>query len=235
MFRKKLSDKEINQVLEKIKKKYEEYAALHGELIFSYNGFKQRYQNQLYSKGNLDIFLYAEIQALEDRKKEIDEKINKRQRVLEAQEILNKKENELLKKIEKYPVHQFHPEARLEIKKLAAIIKTIFPQIQKHTYDIPSKQKDLFNKAQNSFKDFMIAPYSGTFAQYVRELNQISRNPAILDGLEQSLIREWGVSLNTIYSLLKNLPTDNEEIKDFCSILKQITEDFRLVIFKPLI
>lgn len=220
--------------MDKIRIKYNEYAHLHGDLIFSYNQFKKRYLDFLHTRQPIEIFLFAEIQALEDRKNEIDEKINKKKRIEEAQDVLAKKEEELLKKISNYPTDSFNEDARLEIRKLVAIIKIIYPQIQKYSYDVPEKFKEIYQQAVSPFKSFTIQPYSGNFSKYDRELKSLSKNLKNIESIEQILIREWGISINTLIHLFLKIQ-GNTEIHKFVQILNKISEDFRLIIFKPLI
>ncbi len=226
----KLTEEEIEKVLKKIKSKYDEYSKLFGKKIFNYDLFKERYLAYLKTRGIMDVFLFAEIEALEERKNEIDEKIAKRKRVREIQEDMKNRGNELLEKIASYPEDNFHCDGRLEIKKLIAVLKVIYEPLQKYYYDIHGEDHGLYQKALGTLKDFMMQPYSGIFAKYYRELMRPIQDPKKLELIEQQLIKEYGIAMNTFISILLKI-RNHKELPEFINILKKINEDFRLTIF----
>lgn len=236
MLSKRLTEQEIDAVLKKIEKKYHEYAKKYGEEFFSYKGFKKRYFDYLKTRGNIEIFLFAEIQALEDRKKEIEAEKEKQSRIAEAKAVLERKEEEILAKIANYPEENFHPDARLEIRKLFAVFGVISQQLEKYYYDVDKKNQPAYQKALNILKEFKIKPFTGNFGNYYRELFQIPRNPSKIEGLEQNVLKDWGSALATFIFYLEktNQEKKDPELTEFLSILKKITEDFRLQFFKPL-
>ncbi|HCL58162.1 MAG TPA: hypothetical protein DHW82_14300 [Spirochaetia bacterium] len=231
---KALTDKEINQAMEKIKKKHEEYALKYSRELFSYESFKKRYLDFLKTKGVIDVFLFAEIQALEDKKNEIEDKIAKRKRVKEAGDVLTKKEEEIFQMIAGYPEDLFHDDARIEIRKLMATLKILSDNLNRFSYDISNENRHAYQHAQTILKDFMIQPFSGLFSKYYRELSSPIKKPSEIEVLEQQVIKEWGTALSTFIFVLSKVK-NNEEIKDFIDILKTVQDDFRLTIFNPLI
>ena len=64
----RLTEKEIVLALEKLKK-YQQYAKTYSAEAFNYQRFRERYLNYLYTGKNLDVFLFAEIQAFRRSKK----------------------------------------------------------------------------------------------------------------------------------------------------------------------
>lgn len=229
----RLSDTEIKQVLSKIEKTYIKYAALYGEKIFDYKNFKNRYLDFLYTKGMVELFLFAEIQALDDLKNEIEEKKAKRVRVQYWEDQMEAKAEALFQKIAHYPDDNFHPEAREEIRKLIAVMKVVAPQLEKHRYDVPSKYEEHYRKCLTLLKDFTLKPYSGTLGKYVSELCFPMKNFKKREVLEQALLKELAVALSTFHKGL-NLAKPTAEIKEFIAIIERIREDFRLDMFKPL-
>lgn len=231
MYGKRLTENEINLVLKKIKSKFEKYAKQFGKALFSYEAFRERYLSYLRSRGELEVFLFAEIQALEDKKNEILEKIEKKKRVKEAQNFLAQKEEELLLRIDSYPEEEVHDKARLEIKKLVGIYKVIYEQLNHYSYDIPTNFRSSYQECLSFIKDFVLKPYSGAFARYINDLENPFLNKNTMEKKEQDLIREFGVITNTfIFSLSRAGST--AELKEFINILKKIAFDFRLEIFR---
>lgn len=228
----RLTEKEIVLALEKIKKKYQQYAKTYSVEAFNYQRFRERYLNYLYTGKNLDVFLFAEIQALEDLKNEIEERIAKRKRVAEAQAVLEKKGEELLLKIDHYPEKDFHTDARLEIKKLVAVLEVLYESLCNAFYDIENLERDLYQKALSMLKDFMIKPYSGSFARYWRELGYPMKDLKKREVLEQDFLKDQGVALATFIKLLKKVP--EKKYDELIEVLKRVAEDFRLNIFKAL-
>lgn len=228
----RLSEKEVSLALEKIRKKYQDYASIYNAEVFSYNQFRERYRNYLYTGGSLDVFLFAEIQALEDRKQELDSRVEKRKRVLEAQDLLEKKGEELLLKIQGYPEKDFHPDARLEIKKLVAVLETLYETLAGAFYDVDLKDRPVYQKALSNLKDFMMQPFSGSFARYWRELCYPMKDMKKREALEQAFLKDQGVALATFIETLKRSPENRHA--ELVEILKRVSEDFRLNIFNAL-
>ena len=234
MLQKRLSEEEIKNVLSKIKRKFDEYSKEYGEALFNYEAFRKRYLDFLKSRGNIEIFLFAEIGALEDKKNEIEEKREKRKRVKEAQEYLDKKGRDLFKPIEKYPEEEFHPKARFEIKKLVGVFKIIYDQLNHYHYDVAPDFKETYRQCLVDVRDFTLKPYSGNFKRYIEDLSNPMISPVKLEIQEQALLKEWGIILNTFVSILLRIK-NNPEIEEFVQILDKISKDFRIKVFKPLV
>lgn len=71
---KQLSKDEIDKLLAKIRAKFDEYGAEFGERFFNKEAFNQRLIVALKSKIDLPTFAYAEVMALEDKKKQIEDR-----------------------------------------------------------------------------------------------------------------------------------------------------------------
>lgn len=229
----RLTDKEIDMILEKIKRKYEEYAKKYGKEFFSYKAFRERYYVFLRSKGDIQVFLYAEIQALEDRVKEIEEKIRKKKVQEEISNYFKSKEEEILSKIANYPeLEGITDRARHEIKKLSGTIKVIYHLLEEYFYLVKKEFQDEYRKCLNVFKDFVIKPFSGFFSDYINKIsNPFFKEYSVIEKMEQTLIKEWGIALNDIFFFLKNSDIANDEVNEFLDILDRIIKDFRLTIF----
>ncbi|HOJ50293.1 MAG TPA: hypothetical protein PKW55_05730 [Spirochaetota bacterium] len=229
----RLTQKEIDMILDKIKKKYDEYASKYGKEFFSYKSFKDRYYQYLKSRSDIEIFLYAEIQALEDRVKEIEEKREKRKKQEEIKKYFDNIENKILDKIKNYPeLEDVSDRVRYEIRKLAGAIKVIYPILEEYFYFIKREFQDEYRRSINVFKDFVLKPFSGRFSEYLRNVsNPFFQDNKYLEKMEQDIIKDWGIAINNIYSIFKDSKIDNEEVKEFLKILEKIIEDFRLTVF----
>lgn len=90
---KKMSDKEIKKIIDKISAEYEKYSNDYGESFFSKKAYKERYMNALKKNMNLQAFAYAEIAFLEELKEKWS---------LHQEERRIKTEKPFTQKIEKY-------------------------------------------------------------------------------------------------------------------------------------
>lgn len=71
---KKLSEKEIFSIIEKLRHQYDEYAEKYGKKYFNRDAFERRYLQALKDRVNLQVFVFAEVMAFEDMKKNIEQK-----------------------------------------------------------------------------------------------------------------------------------------------------------------
>jgi hypothetical protein len=70
----KLRPEEIDKLLAKIRERYIEYGQRMGERFFNLQAFNARYAEALRKRIDMQTFLYAEVMALEDRKRQCEEK-----------------------------------------------------------------------------------------------------------------------------------------------------------------
>ncbi|MBU1077395.1 MAG: hypothetical protein KKH98_08895 [Spirochaetes bacterium] len=90
---KKLTHKEIKEIIQKLSDQYEEYAVSYGKGFFDKKAFEDRYMEALKSDSNLESFAYAEVSFFEDLKKKFD-------RIQEEKRI--RIEKPFTRKVEKY-------------------------------------------------------------------------------------------------------------------------------------
>ncbi|MDC7235482.1 MAG: hypothetical protein PQJ58_19795 [Spirochaetales bacterium] len=120
----KLSDKEIQAALERIRKTYDDYIISYMTPIDEKTGFEDRYITALHARVDLTRFINEEIQHLQNliRDKE-DEKERRKQAPPKKNQAIKKGfadkiMEELEQKIAHYPELDFHEEASVEVKKL---------------------------------------------------------------------------------------------------------------------
>lgn len=70
----KLRPEEIDKLLAKIRERFVEYGKQMGEKFFNLEAFNTRYADALRKRTDMQTFLYAEVMALEDRKRQCEEK-----------------------------------------------------------------------------------------------------------------------------------------------------------------
>lgn len=89
----KLSDREITNVMNKLREQYDKYAGLYGESFFNRKSFEERYIQAIRKGMDLSAFAYAEISLFEDLRKKLEKK---------QEEHRIKTEKPFTKKVEKY-------------------------------------------------------------------------------------------------------------------------------------
>ena len=111
-----LSEKEIDQLIEKIRKKFKEYSKKYTSGWFNVEGFNDRLKIALEKRMNLEGFLLAEVANLEELK---DKHEKERRKGKETEnpftEQVNKIIEDNIQRIKKYREIIFHPKAGIEI------------------------------------------------------------------------------------------------------------------------
>jgi len=116
-FSKKLSEKEIQALLEKIKIKYVEYGFEYGRGYFNLDKFYDRYYQAVNTGIDLETFFHAEVSAIEGIIKRIEDK--KLQQIsVPGESVMEKIFDEYAARLKKYRRITLHPRALEEIEKL---------------------------------------------------------------------------------------------------------------------
>ena len=101
----KLTQKELEGIVEKIRGQYEENQKIYGPAWFSLKGFNDRFLQALRNRTDLQTFVFAEVTALEEIKKKVDEKV--RERTIKTDKTFTKKIEKMIdamsEKTRKYP------------------------------------------------------------------------------------------------------------------------------------
>ncbi|MCX8123155.1 MAG: hypothetical protein N3F66_03215 [Spirochaetes bacterium] len=106
-----LTENEIENLITKLRNKYDEYASKYSPHWFNKDAFEERLQTALRNKFNLEAFIVAEIAHFETLRKRYDEKKRETSFSKKVDALIQ----ELTAKIKKYPKIEFHPKAHFEI------------------------------------------------------------------------------------------------------------------------
>jgi len=106
-----LSPVEIEQLIDKLRNRYREYAAKHNKKWFSSDPFEERLQMARDNRMNLEGFILAEVANFEKLK----EKYEKKKKDRPFSETVDTIIEENTAKIRKYPRIEFHPRAGFEL------------------------------------------------------------------------------------------------------------------------
>ena len=247
----RLSNKEIQKLVDKIRKKYKENAQLYGEHRFNVELFNDRYLTALRSKANVQNFLYAEILALEDLIKQIEDEIQEnedRQKIKEHLDEIAQKHTEM---ISGYPEVKFHDDLNYEIARIFGALMLYYNELFDEVRDVIHKYKDydlnsMLKQHEQGFDDYCYKKKHGLSAKmedFILIINKYGHFGADYERAEQKFIQNIGVFINDYVSYLKkSLKTlnelnliksgDAEFIKSNIDFLNKFLVDFRLTGFK---
>ncbi|MCU0820904.1 MAG: hypothetical protein MUC95_00330 [Spirochaetes bacterium] len=111
-----LTEKEIDQLINKIREKFKEYSKEYKSGWFNVEGFNDRLKIALQKRMNLEGFLLAEVANIEELKdKHEKEKKKGKEPESEFSKQVNRIIDENIQRIKKYREIRFHPNAGVEI------------------------------------------------------------------------------------------------------------------------
>mgnify|MGYP001545971437 CR=1 FL=1 len=251
----KLSRKEVDALVNKVRAKFKEYAKKYGENKFNVGKFNARYIDALTLKVDIEHFLYAEITALEQLARDIDEtKKNKLEEIRMRKEIrkqLDDIADAHANKIKSYPDYYFHEKTPYDISKLMGALflyyKELLPSVikaVKHLNDIAINNELI--RFEHGFDDYCLEKKKGVTAKiqdFALVLDKHSNWGKVYEREEQKFIQDAGVFINAYLSFLKRVMKnyiidtgfENKYLEFFKANIDFITkmiEDFRLSAFK---
>ncbi len=209
---KKLSEKEINEVLIKIRGKYLKLISEFNKSDSIMKAFEDRYYNALKNKMDISMFLFAEIEAVGELNKIEEEKELKSQLEKESKKeksFVEKVFDENIKKIQKYPLVELIQETSEEIQHLFGAIRIlivkywiIITEIYKEDYSSKNKilLKDLYQKLLSTFDYKGNVPIAKS---YLIALQLKPKDDKRIDYEHNLIIKETGFLLNEIMKKLK--------------------------------
>jgi hypothetical protein len=255
MLEKKLNAGEIQRVVEKIKKKYDEYTYRYLKSPKLKFAFEERYKKAHKIGMDISNFLAAEISAIEELIKKEETRQSGYQKTLTP---ANTKENpsqntpkkdfadkiidELNAKIAKYDDISIHADASYEIRRLlgslhklyetySPLLQSLFKKTALTTTQVMDIEARL--RSMGSIDRDNVAP---RLTRYYALLNRFPRDYSALDREEKSFIVDAALLLHDYkYSLVSlhtnQIPLNKEDEKSFTDLLTYINgiiEDFRL-------
>jgi len=251
MLKKKLKQSEIDEAIEKIRQKYDEFVTRFGKPAALKTGFEERYLYALRMRMDLARFIQAEVDAvmeLEARElREIKKLKEKKQASLmearEKKDTAQKVIEENLRRIQHYPEFDFEHEASQELKKLIGAMHWF-----EKAYWIPldalfrtsgsSRQANSRVALEMRWRDFCSPGREGVplrLAKYKSLLGRFPRDISAVEWEERQLLFEAATFLGLLRDFLNEAAgedrfdiTEREKIREGQTILEGILVDFRL-------
>ncbi len=248
---KKLTPGEIKSIVDKIRKKYDEYTYKYFKPKTLKDAFEDRYIKALRSSVDVSAFFLAEISAIEELIAREEEKVRS-EPVKEPEggvpDIADKVLEENRKKIEKYPDSPFHKDAGVEVRKLLGALKVIESEhwlelsvaLRNTAYSmnsmemlgLDSRLRFLCSAEKDGVPSFLV--------RYVGQLRKFPRNYALIEREEKEYILESAFFLNDLIELLERvkrvyMDLNQEEshiLEKATSYVFDIISDFRLKEFR---
>jgi hypothetical protein len=247
----KLTPGEITNVVEKIRRKYDEYVSKFFRPRSLRESFEGRYIRALRAKLDISSFLIAEISAIEELIKREEERILLGPVKVEgekAPDIADKILEENRKRIEKYADMPFHKDAREEVRRLLgaldALAQESWPELAGALRNTGYSMNSLDMLNLDSQLRYLSSPDRDELPQFlirlVAQLRKFPRNYSAIEREEKEYILEAAFFLNDLFSIIervKRVYTDlsAEEKRALDSVLLYVwgvISDFRLKDFK---
>jgi hypothetical protein len=206
---KKLTKKEQDELLVKIRDEYRKYASEYNDKAFDLDAFNKRYTHVFVNRMNMEAFLLSEVAFLEELKDKLEKSILKKQ---EIETSLNKISQELLRRWQKYNEIRFHSLADMEIRffygALTQFCELYIPIIRKYLNGKP-ELTDLTQLFRNVERiGLPIENKESIRIQIHSDIIDNKREDAEKD--KQHLLREGAQALNTFTNkfekIIHNLP-----------------------------
>ncbi len=247
----KLTPGEIKSVVDKIRKKYDEYIQKFFKPKTLREAFEDRYIKALRAKVDISSFLLAEISAIEELIQREEEKLSSDHSEQPEEKpvgIADKVIEENRKRIEKYPESRFHQDAGFEVRKLqgalnalseehwhelaVALRDTAYSMNSSEMLNLDSRLRYLSSAEKDEAAPFLI--------RYLGQLRKFPRNYALLEREEKEYILESAFFLHDLVVVLERVKRlYNEMPAEDVQILAHVTEyvwgiitDFRLKEFR---
>ncbi|UCB47286.1 MAG: hypothetical protein JSV25_07720 [Spirochaetota bacterium] len=241
------NSQDIDKVVHKLKDLYRKYAEGYGNKLFNLKGFEQRYKDALINKINLNAFLHAEILAFEELKARV-ERPKKQENGLQSEttysDVADRIIEENLKKIRKYPIIDFHPDAEEETKYLLGTVTDFYykswnKMAKLLKYLGIGNINDTVSKLEHDFS-YYVVPVGSQYSRAVDDYMLVLSRKNLKDNEKAAVnfIRYGGILFNNCLKLANdglNFMSGRPEYEDleselqiYKSNLSGIIDDFRL-------
>jgi hypothetical protein len=248
---KKLTPGEIKSVVDKIRKKYDEYISKYFKPKVLKEAFEDRYLKALRSKVDISSFLLAEISAVEEligREEEHLAVVPETPPEEPKKDIADKVLEQNRKLIEKYPDFELHKDANPELRKLlgalnaleeqywlplsSALRNTAYSMNSSEMLNFDSRLRYLSSVERNEVPQFLLG--------YVSQMKKFPRNYALLEREEKEYILESAFFLNDLIVVLERIKKlyhdfsdeDAQTLDRVIAYVWGIVSDFRLKEFR---
>jgi hypothetical protein len=255
--RKRLTDAEIRETVEKIRGRYAAFMERFGKPRTALSAFEDRYIQAMRARMDLSLFLYTEMKVVEDLIKKEEEKQEAERRKAAAPKGPVKRKPDFAdrviaqnrKRIEKYPSLGVHNEASQELQKLYGALGTvdreIWPPMERlmrraypsvMTSPRTALDSTLLHLCRQNSDGIppRLARYRGLFDWFPRNYLEIERE-------EKKCILDAAFLLHRILDVLSEINSsdnlndaDRAEVEKLQEYVHTVVDDFRLRDLKPI-
>jgi hypothetical protein len=209
----KLTPGEITAVVEKIRKKYEEYIYKYFKSKSLREAFEERYLRSLRASVDVSSFLLAEIGAIDELIKREEERIVLPPPSTPVADMADKVIEENRKRIAGYRDAAFHPDASEDARRLLGALQQIaeehWPDLTSALRDTASNMNSLEMLNLDSQLRYLAAPgrdgIPPFLVRYTGQLKRFPRNYAAIDREDKEFILEAAFFLNDLMSILERV------------------------------
>jgi hypothetical protein len=221
MIARKLTPGEITAVVEKIRRKYDEYVYKYFKSKSLREAFEERYLRSLRTSVDISSFLLAEIGAIEELIQREEERVMLPPPSEPGPDIADKVIEENRKRIARYRNSAFHPDASDDSRRLLGALQELaeehWPALASALRDTASNMNSLEMLNLDSQLRYLAAPgrdgVPQFLARYVGQLKKFPRNYAAIDREDKEFILEAAFFLNDLLSILERIRRVYEDLR----------------------
>jgi hypothetical protein len=245
---KKLSPTEIKDTVEKIRKKYDEYAFKYFKSIQHKNNFEDRYIGALKSGVDISSFLLAEIGAIMELVKREEDKVLEKKTPKSgppqpgfADRILE----ENRKRIEKYPALEIHQDAPEEIQRLFGALNRLeleywpdlYAPLRSTSFSLNTKTMIALENQLHQLAGRGKDGISVRLERYVARLKRFPRDYGLIEKDEKDYLLEAAFLLHELADILTTALGKHEtvfsveeknKVTEILEYINGLLTDFRL-------
>lgn len=248
MLSRKLTPGEITNVIEKIRKRYDEYIYKFFKPKTLRDAFENRYRKALDSRVDISSFLLAEISAIDELIKREEERVATHEpTVVEEQphqDIADKVLEENRRRIQGYPDLNFHNDANPEIRRLAGALNALAGDrwqqlsnsLRATAYSMTSTEMLALDSRLRSLSSVERDEMPPRLVRYVAQLRKFPRSFIQIDREEKEYILETAFFLHDLLGVLDRVKRlygnlggeERRELDNTIQYVSSIIADFRL-------
>ena len=248
----KLTRAEIDNAIEKIVKRYDEYVYRFFKSPKLKTAFEGRYFSAVKNNMDMERFLSAEIEVIEQILKTEEDNLSKEiapaPQETKKEDFADQVVKELRVKIEKYPAIRIHKDANPEIRHLLGALNELEGDFTPPLQDALKNTNYAFNTQTMMNLDAQLRSLSSIgsdgvssrLTRYFNLMNHFPRDYQAIDREEKSFIMEVSFFLHDLYDILTQVNTEyrpmtkseKENLKKVMTYLEGLIDDFRLKDFK---
>jgi len=227
----KLSGKEINLMLAKIRREHEHGLETTGVEMYNINAFNDRYRTALLDRHDLSTFLMDEVHVLDEIKSKILEREEARQKIKERKEHDNSfslKIDGLIEgfynSISKYPTRELHENADDEIVHLYGAFEELYNcftviKLFVTSNGVEYSVETIFKDIDNKFQLFVLESGLNKCAQIYTDYLLSLQTGILTSRSEQYILKESGLFLHFFVDKLEYIRETTLRISDSSEVI----------------